>query len=103
MQIGMHRAEQRQHSSRPGSVLFGERNAESVPAKQLQGFVTVRWMKESGTNVPIIPLQRQAPEIRSATHRPQREIHYSSRVLDRDHPCSGALVCPIEGLIKFQL
>src|SRR5713101_779573 len=94
---------QRPHSSRPGSVLLSKRDAEGVPAQQLQRFVTVRWMKESGANVPIIPLQRQALEIGLATHRPQCEIHYSRRVLDRDHPGSGALVSPIDGFVELQL
>ena len=49
---------------RPGSILFSGRDAEGAPAQKLQRLITVRWMKESGANVPIIPLQRQAPEIR---------------------------------------
>jgi hypothetical protein len=37
---------------RPGSILVSGRDAEGAPAQKLQRLITVRWMKESGVNVP---------------------------------------------------
>jgi hypothetical protein len=54
--------------SRPGRILFCQRDPEGVSAQQLQGLVTVWRMKESGTYVAVVSFQGQALEIRYAAH-----------------------------------